>query len=118
MKHYRLTGSLRAMSISDRLQYIDWLFSTRHTSPEERRALLMNHEQLAAALEFFVFQTPKVEDSAGRDYTPLRGGKRAYDRDEFMAYLRQHPRHLQRLTWLVREALFSRFSEDAAAAWR
>ena len=84
--------------------------------PDERRELLMNHELLAATVEFFLLHPLMVQDKHGCAYVPLKRGKRAYYLDEFLECLERDPDHLARLTSLVREALFVRFVHDAAAA--
>jgi hypothetical protein len=59
-----------------------------------------------------------VQDEFGCEYLPLKHGNWAwsiYDCCEFLDFLRQDVDHLERLTSVVREALFVRFIEDAAA---
>ncbi len=120
MKHssYRLKDGLVGMSLDGRLAALDDLLNAEVFSQEERRSMLMDHEGLAAMAEFFVRYWALVEDEDGCSYLPLRGGKRAYDLDGFLEFLKQDRDHLQRLIALVREALFARFVEDAAASWR
>ena len=82
----------------------------------ERRELLMNHELLAAAVEFFLTYPLMAEDKGGLAYLPLKHGKRAYNLDQFLECLQREREHFARLTSLVRKALFTRFVQDAAAA--
>jgi len=85
-------------------------------TPEERRELLMDHELLAATVEFFLTYPLLAEDKRGFAYLPLKHGKRAYTLDQFLKCLQQDAKHWARLTSLVREALFTRFVLDAGAA--
>ena len=84
--------------------------------PAERRELIMNHELLAAAVEFFLMRRLMARDKYGSPYLPLKSGKRAYHLEDFCECLERHPKHLARLTTLIRDALFVRFVRDAAAA--
>jgi hypothetical protein len=118
MKHsgYSLKHSLIRMPLEGHLIAISNLFDGGILMPEERRELLMNHELLAAAVEFFLMHRLMAKDKHGYAYLPLKRGKRAYDLDEFLECLERDPKHLARLTSLIRKALFVRFVHDAAAA--
>ena len=118
MKHsgYSLKYSLIRMPLGDQLTVIDSLLDAGILMPQERRELLMNHELLAATVEFFLMHPLLTQDKRGFAYVPLRHGKRAYDLDQFLECLERDPEHLARLTALVREALFARFIQDVAAA--
>ncbi|HTA54737.1 MAG TPA: hypothetical protein VK755_08360 [Candidatus Acidoferrales bacterium] len=118
MKHsgYTLKYSLIRMPIRGHLAVIDNLLDAGVLMPEERRELLMNHELLAATVEFFLMNPLMAQDKRGFAYVPLKRGKRAYHLDQFLECLERDPEHLARLTSLVREALFARFVQDVAAA--
>jgi hypothetical protein len=118
MEHpgYRLKYSLTRMPLGSHLTVIDKLLDAGILMPEERRELLMNHELLAGTVEFFLMHPLMALDKRGCAYLPLRHGKRAYDLDQFLECLDRDPDHLARLTSLIREALFARFVQDAAAA--
>lgn len=120
MKHpsYRLKDGLIGRSLDGHLAVLDDLLNAEVFSHEERRSILMDHEGLAAMAEFFLRYPALVEDEDGCSYLPLWDGKRAYDLDEFLDFLEHDRDHLQRLIALVRDALFARFVEDAAACWR
>ncbi len=118
MKHsrYSLKHSLIKVPLEAHLMVIDSLLDGQILRPEDRRELLMNHQLLAAAAEFFLTHPLMVEDKHGVAYLPLKHGGRAYRLDQFVECLERDPEHLTRLTSLIREALFARFVEDAAAA--
>ena len=118
MKHsgYSLKHSLIRMQLEGHLIAVNSLLDGGILLPETRRELLMNHELLAATVEFFLMQQFMVQDKHGCAYLPLKHGKRAYDLDEFLDCLERDPKHLRRLTSVIREALFVRFVHDAAAA--
>lgn len=118
MKHsgYRLKYSLIRMPLRGHLTVINDLLDAGILMPEERRELLMNHELLAATVEFFLMHPLMAQDKRGFAYVPLRRGKRAYDLGEFLECLERDPKHLARLTSLIREALFAKFLQDVAAA--
>jgi hypothetical protein len=110
---------LIGMSPEARLMVIDAILDEDESTPEERRELLVNHELLAAAAEFHLMYTFMVQDEFSCEYLPLKHGNWAwciYDCSGFLDFLRQDADHLALLTSLVREALFVRFIEDAAAA--
>jgi hypothetical protein len=114
---YRLKDGLIGMPSRGHLAVIDTILDEDESSPEDRRELLMDHELLAAATEFHLLYPRMTLDEDGCEYLPLGRGRRACDPDSFLGHLcRYHPAHLQRLTSLVRHALFTRFIEDAAAA--
>jgi len=104
------------MSVKGRLKAIDSLLDTDVLDAEERRALLMDIELLAAAVEFFVQFSATVEDANGYLYLPVRRGKKVYDLDGFLEFLNRDGDRLQRLAAVVREALFVRLAADAEAA--
>jgi hypothetical protein len=118
MKHsgYSLKYSLIRMPLEGHLTVISNVLDAGILMPEERRELLMNHELLAATVEFFLMHPLMAQDKCGCAYLPLRRGKRAYDLDQFLECLERDPEHLARLTSLIRGALFARFVQDAAAA--
>jgi hypothetical protein len=120
MKHssYRLKDGLIGMNLQGHLAVLDDLLNAEVFSQEERRSMLMDHEGLTAMAEFFLRYPALVEDQDGRSYLPLRDGRRAYDLDEFLDFLKHDRHHLRRLIALVRKALFARFIEDATAFWR
>ncbi|MGA8574180.1 MAG: hypothetical protein WB609_00635 [Candidatus Cybelea sp.] len=118
MKHsgYSLKHSLVRMPLQGHLIAISSFLDGGILRPEERRELIMNHELLAAAVEFFLMHRLMARDKHGCAYLPLKRGKRAYFLDDFLDCLERNPEHLARLTSLIREALFVRFVLDAAAA--
>jgi|ERR1700729_1667895 len=118
IKHcgYSLKYSLIRMPLEGHLMVINNLLDGGVLMPEERRELLMNHELLAATVEFFLMHPLMAHDKHGCAYLPLKHGKRAYDLDQFLECLEKDSEHFARLTWLIREALFARFVQDAAAA--
>jgi hypothetical protein len=118
MKHpgYSLKHSLIRMPLPGHLIAISSFLDRGALIPEERRELIMDHELLAAAVEFFLIRPLMTRDKHGYTYVPLKHGKRAYSLDEFLECLERDPKHLRRLTSLIREALFARFVHDAAAA--
>lgn len=118
MKHsgYSLKYSLIRMPLGGRLTVINDLLDAGVLMPEERRELLMNHELLATTIEFFLMHPLMAQDKRGFLYVPLRRGKRAYNLDQFLECLERDPKHVARLTSLIREALFARFLQDVASA--
>jgi hypothetical protein len=115
---YRAKRGLLGMSEKDRRTAIDSLLDADILSAAERRALLMDPELLAGAVEFFVQSSVTVEDANGVLYLPVKGGKRVYDLDGFMEFLSRDGGRLQRLAEVVSEALFVRLAKDAVAAQR
>jgi hypothetical protein len=110
---------LIGMSPEGRLMLMDTILDEDESTPEERPELLVNHELLAATAEFHLMYTFMVQDAFGCEYLPLKHGNwvwSIYDCSEFLDFLRRDADHLALPTSLVREALFVRFIEDAAAA--
>ena len=118
MKHsgYSLRHSLVRMPLESHLKVISDVLDGGILTLVERRELLIDHELLAAAVEFFLTYPLMAEDKGGLAYLPLKHGKRAYNLDQFLECLQRDREHLARLTSLVRKALFTRFVQDAAAA--
>jgi hypothetical protein len=98
-----------------RLKLIDDLLDVEMASAMERRALLIDHARLAGAAEFVLHLDKLQEDEKGLAFLPLPNAGRAYDVDDFVAYLRLDAKRLQRLADCVTDALFIRFSQDVAA---
>jgi hypothetical protein len=100
LKTYPLQDGLVGMPLEAHLMVIDELLDAELSDGERRRELLIDHELLAAQAEVFV----------------LSGGRRAFSSAAFFDQVKLDPEYLHALTSLVRDALFWRFVEDAAAA--
>jgi hypothetical protein len=122
MVDYLSDHGLSGMNPASTAILLDDLLNSDRVSNRERRLLLLDHERLAAEAQFFLLYQHDGftrEDETGLTYLTFRHGEYAcdiYDSEEFLDFLREEPEHLASLTELVREALFSRFAEDAAQA--
>jgi hypothetical protein len=73
VKHsrYSLRHSIIRVPLESHLLVIDSLLDSGVVEPEERRHLLMDHELLAASIEFFLTFPLMTEDKNGFPYLPL-----------------------------------------------